>query len=53
MKVDPNSACVRHVERRGWAILHDLVAHPLMALTGYSTLARRFHDFTSRKAWPR
>lgn len=53
MKTDPNACAPIHGERKAWALLHDAVAHPLMALTLYSGWARRFHDFTSRKAWPR
>jgi hypothetical protein len=53
MKVDPNSACVTLVEDRKWAMVHDAIAHPLMALSGYSRWALRFHDWTSRKAWKR
>lgn len=52
MKKDPNKACDKpgHL---GWAILHDALAHPFMALTGFSRLGVRFHDWTSHKAWPR
>ena len=53
MKRDPNAACANAEQRLLWAVLHDAVAHPLMALTGYCALAVRFHDYTSRKAWPR
>jgi hypothetical protein len=53
MKTDPRVACANAEERRGWAILHDLVAHPLLILTGYSIWALAFHDYTSHKAWPR
>lgn len=53
MKTDPNQCTILHAENRFWAILHDVVAHPLMGLTLYSGLSKRFHDFTSRKAWPR
>lgn len=53
MMTDPRAACGNARELMGWAILHDLVAHPLMALTLYSKPAMAFHDFTSHKAWPR
>lgn len=53
MKTDPNKGCKNQTEKLGWAILHDLVAHPVMALTGYSNLSMRFHNYTSHKAWPR
>ena len=53
MKSDPNAGCPNHGENLAWAIIHDLLAHPLMALTGYGGWAIRFHDYTSRKAWPR
>lgn len=38
MKTDPNEK-----ENMLWAFIHDAIAHPLMALTGY----------TSHRAWPR
>lgn len=50
---DPRTACSGLPQRHAWAVLHDLVAHPLMALTGYCRLSLRFHDFTSHWAWPR
>jgi hypothetical protein len=53
VKTDPNKACKNTGERRLWAILHDLVAHPAMALSGYSNWSMRFHNYTSHKAWPR
>lgn len=36
MRTDPRAACANTHERLGWAVLHDLIAHPLMALTGWS-----------------
>ncbi len=53
MKTDPNACCVIHREHRLWAMVHDGLAHPLMAVTGYCRWAKRFHDFTSMRAWPR
>lgn len=53
MKTDPNKGCKNQTEKLGWAVLHDLVAHPVMALTGYSNISMRFHNYTSHKAWPR
>lgn len=53
MKTDPRKACANAEEKRGWAILHDLVAHPLLILTNYSIWSLAFHDYTSHKAWPR
>jgi hypothetical protein len=53
MKTDPNKACSNVKERLLWAVLHDALAHPVMALSGYSKWAKRFHDYTSHKAWPR
>lgn len=53
MRTDPRKACSNEKQLLGWAILHDLVAHPFMVLTGYSALSLRFHDATSRHAWPR
>jgi hypothetical protein len=53
MKLDPNIACANQRENWFWAAVHDALAHPLMPITGYSQVAMRFHDWTSRKAWPR
>lgn len=53
MKTDPNKGCANQEQRLFWALVHDGVAHPFMALTNYSRLSLRFHDFTSHKAWPR
>ena len=53
LKTDPNTICENGVEHRGWAFVHDAIAHPLMALTGWSALSLRFHNYTSHKAWPR
>ena len=53
MRVDPRQACHNNEERLFWAVLHDLVAHPLMAISFYSRWAVRLHDWTSARAWPR
>ena len=53
MRTDPRSACHNSEEVLSWALLHDFVAHPLMAVTFYSDWSVRFHDWTSFKAWPR
>uniref|UniRef100_A0AAU6VYQ4 Uncharacterized protein n=2 Tax=unclassified bacterial viruses TaxID=12333 RepID=A0AAU6VYQ4_9VIRU len=53
MKTDPNHICANQEEHKGWAFIHDAVAHPLMALTFYCGLSLRFHNYTSHKAWPR
>jgi len=53
MKTDPNKACANVEERKLWAIIHDGIAHPLMAISNFSTWSIRFHDWTSQKAWPR
>lgn len=53
MKTDPRKGCANERELWHWAAVHDLIAHPLMVLTGYSRLSLRFHDFTSHRAWPR
>lgn len=52
-KTDPNVACANETQRLLWALIHDALAHPLMALSGYSKWALRLHDYTSHKAWPR
>lgn len=51
MKTDPNRHCTKFREDRKWALLHDLVAHPFMALTFYSKISVKFHDYTSSLAW--
>lgn len=38
-------------EHLGWALLHDIVCHPLMAAFGYPHWAVRFHNWTGRRAW--
>lgn len=53
MMTDPRKACAAAEEHLGWAILHDAVAHPLMAASGYARWAVAFHDWTSHAAWPR
>ncbi|MDN7825128.1 hypothetical protein QZN01_20970 [Burkholderia cenocepacia] len=53
MKTDPRAACANTEERLLWALVHDGIAHPLMALTNFSRLSLRFHDYTSSRAWPR
>lgn len=53
MKKDPNRYCVAFRQVLFWAIVHDSIAHPFMALTLYSKWSQRFHDYTSRKAWIR
>lgn len=53
MRTDPREACGNEKELMLWAVIHDAVAHPLMALTFYSNWALRFHDWTSHRAWPR
>lgn len=53
MRTDPRKACKNEKERRGWAFLHDLLAHPFMAVTLWARASIRFHNWTSLKAWPR
>lgn len=53
MRTDPRAACKNENERALWAFVHDGLAHPLMAITLWSRWTLRFHDWTSRKAWPR
>ena len=52
MKLDPNPLCRQPVERPLWAFVHDAIAHPLVAVTRYADWSVRFHDYTSRRAWP-
>jgi len=54
MMTDPRKACKNEEERLLWALIHDGIAHPLMAVTLYAWApAIWFHDWTSQKAWPR
>lgn len=54
MKLDPNKYCVVYEQNLIWAVIHDLLAHPLMALTLYKVeMFIEFHDYTSAKAWIR
>lgn len=53
MKTDPNNHCVTFKQHLGWAIIHDVIAHPLMGITLYCKWSRDFHNFTSHKAWKR
>ena len=34
-----------------WAFVHDVVAHPLLALTGCADWAIDFHEWTSRLSY--
>ena len=54
MKKDPNECCVIFDESLPWALIHDIIAHPLMGITLYKVeLFIRFHDYTSKHAWKR
>jgi hypothetical protein len=54
MKIDPNSHCITYKQNLFWAIIHDVVAHPLMALTFYKIkMFIKLHDYTSHLAWER
>jgi hypothetical protein len=54
MKLDSNLHCVNFKQHLGWALVHDIIAHPLMALSLYKIdVFIKFHNFTSQKAWKR
>lgn len=54
MKKDPNKYCVVFEQSLLWALIHDIIAHPAMALTLYKVpLFIQFHDYTSAHAWKR
>jgi len=54
MRVDPRSCACTVKEHLGWALLHDVIVHPLLGLTLYrADWAIWLHDYTSHKAWPR
>lgn len=53
MRTDPRKACKNAEERRFWALVHDGIAHPLMAFSLFAAWSVRFHDWTSHRAWPR
>jgi|688.fasta_scaffold07359_26 hypothetical protein len=53
-KLDPNNCCIMFDECLFWALVHDIIAHPLIALTLYQWQpAIDFHNWTSQKAWKR
>jgi len=53
VRTDPRKACANEEQLLWWAVVHDLIAHPFMVLTGYSRASIAFHDATSQRAWPR
>ena len=54
MKLDPNKYCVTYKQNLFWAMVHDIIAHPLMAFTLYKiNWCIKFHDYTSNLAWKR
>lgn len=53
MKIDPINHCQKFRQSLMWAMVHDLVAHPAMALTLYSRPAVWLHNYTSHRAWKR
>jgi len=54
MKLDPNKYCINYKQDLLWALIHDLIAHPLMAITLYKiNWCIQFHDYTSKLAWKR
>lgn len=53
MKTDPNKHCINFKQDLVWAIIHDVISHPLMGLTLYSKWSILFHNYTSHKAWKR
>lgn len=53
MKVDPRNHCTKFKQSLFWAMVHDFVAHPFMALTVYSRPSIMLHNYTSHKAWKR
>lgn len=54
MKKDPNNYCIVYKQNLTWALIHDIIAHPLMGLTFYKIdIFIKFHDYTSNKAWIR
>lgn len=53
MKLDPNKHCVVYEQNLFWAIIHDVIAHPLMGICCYNEWSRNIHNITSHKAWKR
>ncbi|MFA6199125.1 MAG: hypothetical protein WC679_01800 [Bacteroidales bacterium] len=53
MKTDPNNHCIHYKQDLLWALIHDIFAHPFMAITGYSKIGIDFHNYTSHRAWKR
>jgi hypothetical protein len=52
MKTDERRLAWAFNESHVWALVHDAIAHPLMAVFYYARWTRRFHAWTSDKAWP-
>jgi hypothetical protein len=52
VRTDPRDACPNEDECLFWAIVHDLIVHPLMAVSLWSKWSLRLHNYTSRRAWP-
>lgn len=54
MRVDPRSCKCEVKENLLWALLHDIIIHPMLGFTFYrANWAIALHDYTSHKAWPR
>jgi len=54
MKIDPNRYCIVYKQNLMWALVHDIIAHPAMAITLYKVpIFIKFHDYTSQRAWRR
>ena len=54
MKIDPNNYCISFKQNLFWALIHDIIAHPLMAISLYKYKPFIiFHNYTSHKAWKR
>jgi hypothetical protein len=51
-RIDPNGCCDKVEHSLLYAVLHDLISHPLLVISFYSEWSIRFHNWTSRKAWP-
>lgn len=39
--------------QRFWKLIHNAIAHPIMAITDDSDWSIRFHNWTAKRAWPK
>lgn len=50
-RIDPNGCCDKVEDSFIFAVMHDLISHPLLVISFYSNWSITFHNWTSHKAW--